>query len=295
MTAWIQLSLVSDADNLERVEEAFTEAGALAVTLISADTEPLIKPSADAALPWSKVRVVGLFDAQTDIESVQDRLRLNLGCDPLPDCHIESLGDQDWPRKWMDYFRPMRFGRRLWVCPTSSDPPDPSAINIFLDPGQAFGTGTHPTTALCLEWIDGANLQGLDVIDYGCGSGILAIAAAKSGARHVWAVDNDPQALLTAQENASRNGVSSRVFVIPPEAIQGIKADVILANILANPLRVLVSHFAGLLRQEGIVVLSGFLKDQVDGVVRVYAPWFDIISCVSRDQWVRLEGRCKDV
>ncbi|MDZ4384232.1 MAG: 50S ribosomal protein L11 methyltransferase, partial [Nitrospirota bacterium] len=201
------------------------------------------------------------------------------------------LEDRAWALACMDYFRPMQFGKRLWVCPDGYDFPDPQAVNIVMNPGEAFGTGTHPTTALCLEWLEGVALEGLDVIDYGCGSGILAIVAAKLGARHVWAVDDDPQALRVAQENVRRNGVEPALSILLPESLGAVQADVIVANILARPLIALASCFAGLLHPGGRVVLSGILQEQADEVAQAYAPWFHMEPPVTRDSWVRIEGR----
>ena len=294
---WLQISLVSNLDDLGRVEEALTEAGAQAITLMHLDDKPMLR---EIFPPFQKggqgglsprVRITGLFDAGLDIETVRSLLMSALKVDSLPGLEVESLEDRDWALAWMDYFRPMPFGKWLWVCPEGYDFPDPHAVNIVMNPGQAFGTGTHPTTALCLEWIEGAGLEGLDVIDYGCGSGILAIAAARLGARHVWAVDDDPQALVTAQENVRRNGVEPVVCVLLPESLGAVQADVIVANILARPLIALASCFAGLLHPGGRVVLSGILQDQADEVAQAYAPWFHMEPPVGRDSWVRIEGK----
>lgn len=297
--AWLQISLVSDPDNLERIEEALTEAGALAITLMNPEDTPLLIGGSPPFLKRGKgglcprVRVTGLFDADIDIETVRRHVMSVLKTDSLPGFEVESLEDRAWALAWMDYFRPMPFGKRLWVCPEGYDFPDPHAVNIVMNPGQAFGTGTHPTTALCLEWVEGADLEGMDVIDYGCGSGILAIAAAKLGARRVWAVDDDPQALVTAQENVLRNGVESLVSVLLPESLGAVQANVIVANILARPLIALAPRFAGLLNPGGRVVLSGILQDQAEEVAQAYARWFHMERPVTRDPWVLIEGELK--
>lgn len=297
--AWLQISLVSDPENLDRIEEALTEAGALAITLMHPDGQSLIIEGSPPFLKGGKgglcprTRITGLFDPSLDVETVRSLLMSALKTDSLPGLEVESLEDRAWALAWMDYFRPMPFGKRLWVCPEGYDFPDPHAVNIVMNPGQAFGTGTHPTTALCLEWIEGADLEGLDVIDYGCGSGILAIAAAKLGARHVWAVDDDPQALVTAQENVRRNGIDAAVSILLPESLGGLQADVIVANILARPLISLAPRFAGFLHPGGRVVLSGILQDQADEVAQAYAPWFHMERPVTRDPWVRIEGELK--
>ena len=306
--AWLQISLISDPDNLKRIEEALTEAGALAITLMNPEGNPLLIAGSRLLNPENvpfliegsppllkggllpRIRITGLFDAGLDIETVRSLLKSALKTDSLPGLEVESLEDRAWALAWMDHFRPMPFGKRLWVCPEGYDFPDPHAVNIVMNPGQAFGTGTHPTTALCLEWLEGVALEGLDVIDYGCGSGILAIAAAKLGARHVWAVDDDPQALLTAQENVRRNGVDATVSILLPEFPGGLQADVIVANILARPLIALAPRFAGLLHPGGRVVLSGILQDQADEVAQAYESWFHMEPPVARDPWVRIEG-----
>ena len=206
---------------------------------------------------------------------------------------METLADRAWEREWLNDFKPMRFGRRLWICPGGQLPTTPQAndtVLIELDPGLAFGTGTHPTTALCLEWLDAADVAGKRVIDYGCGSGILAIAAAKSGATAVSAVDIDPQALIATRDNAERNGVAQ---LITPRLVEGATlapADILLANILAGPLESLAPTFASLVPTGGRVVLSGILRNQAEAVATTYAAWFDIAPAVVRDDWARLDG-----
>ena len=218
-------------------------------------------------------------------------LSSELRIDHLPDLQTEFLEDRDWTRAWIDNFRPMQFGKNIWVCPNGFDFPNPSAVNISIDPGQAFGTGTHPTTALCLEWIDRTDLRGLEVVDYGCGSGILSIAAGKVGARHVWATDNDPDAIRVADENARKNYVESCVTVLPPETLSITKADVIIANILLKPLISLAPKFAGIICPGGRVVLSGLLEEQIDDIVKAYSTWFDMSTPIIRNNWALVEGR----
>lgn len=288
-----QLAIITELNNLEKLEDAMMAAGAMAVTIADAGNETIIDPSHSDGIPWKRIRVTGLFDEDKDMDPVKDSIQSVLK-DTLPsDFYTESVEDRDWVSTWMENFRPIQFGKRLWVVPEWCTPPDPSAINILINPGQAFGTGTHPTTALCLEWIEGADLQGLEAVDYGCGSGILAIALAKSGAHHVKAVDNDPQALIVAQENVSKNRCSSQIAITAPESASGLKTDVIIANILANPLIALAEQFAGMLHPNGTVILSGILKEQVDEVTRAYEPFFEIIRCVYRESWVMIEGRLK--
>lgn len=279
---WLQLSFTIDIEDLKRAEDALSSAGALAVTLMNAEHLGGVPPEG---------RITGLFHSQTDIGSTSAYLSSELRMDHLPDFQAEYLEDRDWTRAWMDNFRPMQFGEKIWVCPHGFDFPNPSAVNIMIDPGQAFGTGTHPTTALCLEWIDRTDLRGLEVVDYGCGSGILSIAAGKVGAKQVWATDNDPDALRVADENIRKNGVASCVTVLPPENLDISKADIIIANILLKPLISLAPKFAGIIRPGGRVVLSGLLEEQVDDIVKTYSKWFDMTTPVIRNNWALVEGR----
>jgi ribosomal protein L11 methyltransferase len=237
--------------------------------------------------------VRALFDADTDPKGLTAAVAD--ACGPgLPAPGYERIEDKAWEREWLRDFRPMRFGRRLWVCPGGMPAGDAAAIRIELDPGLAFGTGTHATTALCLEWLDGlppAALEGADVIDYGCGSGILAIAAAKLGARSVRAMDIDPQALLATGQNAERNGSTGRIQVTDDPDAGGRAADVLLANILAGPLISLAPRFGRLVRPNGLLALSGLLLDQAAAVAAAYQPWFDIGLTDARDGWGLVSGR----
>jgi ribosomal protein L11 methyltransferase len=203
--------------------------------------------------------------------------------------------DKDWEREWMDDFRPLQFGSRLWIVPSWHQPPDPDAANLSLDPGLAFGTGTHPTTALCLEWLDGQDVGGQQVIDYGCGSGILGLAALLLGADHVTGVDTDQQALEASRENARRNEVDeSRLDLYLPGDEPGTVADVMLANILAQPLIGLAPHLAGKVKAGGHLVLSGILSSQAREVMAAYEPWFIMDEPEQREEWIRLTGRRND-
>jgi ribosomal protein L11 methyltransferase len=288
---WLQLSLLAHGTDPDRVGDALSAAGAGAVTLEDAGDQPLYEPPPGAMPLWGDTRVIGLFEAGTDLDAVKTVLREALGGAALEGSEVRSLADRDWVRAWMDDYRPMRFGARLWVCPRHLPPPDPAAVNLLLDPGLAFGTGTHPTTALCLAWLDGAECENATVIDFGCGSGILAIAAALLGAPRVIAVDNDPQALTATRDNAVENAVADRVEVCAPENLPELQADILLANILALPLIELASRFAAHLRSGGSVVLSGILADQVDAVMAAYAADFTMQPPVFRDGWARLVGQ----
>ena len=290
---WLQLSLDAAHYDPDWLGDQLSAAGAVSVSLQDAADEPVYEPPPGATPLWSHTRVVGLFDAAVDLAEVQAQLRAVLARDDLPGCRIETIEDRDWVRAWMDDFHPMQFGTRLWVCPSNQAPPEPQAVNILLDPGLAFGTGTHPTTALCLEWLDAHPPHAASVIDYGCGSGILAIAAALLGARAVHAVDIDPQALLATAQNAQANAVAAVICVHAPAQLPVRQYDLVLANILAGPLQELAPRFAELLRPGGAVVLAGLLEAQANAVARAYAPWFDLEPKMVRAGWARLVGRRK--
>ena len=288
--SWLELKLALGGLDAERVERTLEEVGALSVTLEDAGDEPIYEPDADKPSLWSDTRLTALFPADVYMDSVLLRLRAGLGLTALPPHRVEPLEDRDWVREWLKDFKPMRFGKRLWICPTAYTPPDPAAVNLILDPGLAFGTGTHPTTALCLEWLDQADLAGKDAVDYGCGSGILAIAAARLGARRLWAVDNDPQALVATRDNAARNGVTEQLSVCLPPAFPAMKADLLLANILAGPLASLAPLFAARLRTGGRLVLSGILKTQEPDIRRAYEADFTDLETAAKDDWIRISG-----
>lgn len=291
---FLQLTLTIGSADPAPFEEALAAAGATSITLEDAEDTPLLEPPPGTTPLWPNVRVKALFDGDADRSDIVDVLQTELSS-PLPELNFELLEDRAWEREWLKDFRPMRFGKRLWVCPGGQLPDDratnqDSQITVFLDPGLAFGTGTHPTTALCLEWLDAADLAGKRVLDYGCGSGILAIAALKLGAREALAVDIDEQAWLATRENAARNDVASMLRVGGVEEAAHFQADIVLANILAEPLQQLAPRFARLLEPGGRIVLSGILVSQAPAVARHYAPWFDIAPAALRDDWARLDG-----
>ena len=292
--SWLQLRLDTDPDTSKRLEEAVLEAGAAAVTLEDNADQPLLEPGVGETPLWQQTRLTALFAADTDMQAVQAQLDPTL----LARCNqrIEILEDRDWEREWMQHYQPMRFGDRLWICPSWLQPPQPDAINLLLDPGLAFGTGTHPTTALCLTALEALPLRDSRVIDYGCGSGILALAAGKLGAQKVLCVDNDPQALIATAENASRNGIPrERVPVTLPgdrdEAAWHGRADLVVANILAAPLLSLSQTLLGFLRPGGTLLLSGLLASQAEEVIAHYRPDIELAVAGETDNWVCLRGR----
>jgi ribosomal protein L11 methyltransferase len=290
---WLQLIVESDPEHADAVEDLLLAAGAASVTLRDGADQPLFEPPPGETPLWSSTRVVGLFTADTDLAPVEAELTALPGAAPLH--RVEALEDRDWTRAWMDHFKPMRFGENLWVVPGGFEAPDPVGVNLHLDPGLAFGTGTHPTTALCLEWLDRHPPEGARVVDYGCGSGILALAALLLGAEEVVGVDNDPQALIASRDNATRNGVEGRLRVFAPEAVPDQPADLLLANILAGPLIELAPRLAALTRTGGGLVLSGILASQAEQVAAAYAPWFEMEPPAVKEDWVRLTGRKRAV
>lgn len=287
---WMQLSLEAIRHTPEQLEDALLESGAIAVILQNGGDQPVLEPGPGETPLWPRTRVTGLFDGLTDIQVVKHLLRHRLGEEILPECRLEQMEDRDWIRAWTDEFHPMRFGQRLWVCPGGQPPPNAKAVNLFLDPGLAFGTGTHPTTALCLEWLEAARLTSKTVIDYGCGSGILAIAAAKLGSSEVWAVDIDPQALIASDQNAANNGVADVVSLGAPADLPATPADILIANILAGPLIGLAFHFSTLVVTGGRLILSGILAHQADAVETAFTPWFDFGPRQNREDWVLLQA-----
>jgi len=284
---WLQIVVDVSGDRADEVSEAFTIMGALSVTVVDAGDEPLLEPAPGETPLWSNTRVIALFDTAQDIAELKQQLQAVLD-GPVPDLLVESLADRDWSNTWRESFGAMQFGERLWVCPVGESPPDSRAIVVHLDPGMAFGTGTHATTAFCLQWLDTHPPINKSVFDYGCGSGILAIAAHKLGAANVLAVDIDPQALTATQENARRNGCD--IEVAYPDTLGQHSADLVLANILANPLIELAPSMARSVRAGGQLVMTGILAEQAEAVMAGYVDWFEFSEPVYREEWVLLEG-----
>jgi ribosomal protein L11 methyltransferase len=282
---FLQLTLSIGSADPAPFEDELLAAGAASITLEDAGDDPVLEPPPGSTPLWPRVRLKALFDSAAD----PDALRAS-----FPDATFEHIGDRAWEREWLKDFRPMRFGRRLWICPGGQRPQlDESGAApclIELDPGLAFGTGTHPTTALCLEWLDSAPLQGKSVVDYGCGSGVLAIAALKLGAAAALAIDIDPQALIATRENAARNQVAQHLTVAGPDEAPRGQTEILLANILAEPLLVLAPSFAERVVPGGSIVLSGLLRRQEAPVASRYAAWFDMRPAILRDDWALLYG-----
>jgi len=290
---WLQIILDTEAPHVESISEALMAVGALSVTWQDAQDQPLYEPQVNTTPLWSRTRIVGLFEQDTEPTLITTQLAAILAT--LPPYHFQTLEDQDWAQVCMKDFQARCFGDYLWICPSWQTPPDSQAINICLDPGLAFGTGTHPTTALCLEWLaHQRDFTGKTLIDYGCGSGILAIAAAKLGATQVWAVDNDPQALSATIANAQKNFQTTKIFCTSPEDLPPLQADGLLANILAKPLIELLPTFTNHLKKNASLVLSGILQEQLEEVIAAYHPYFTITQVVTQTEWVRIVAEKKN-
>ncbi len=287
---WLQLKFDSSPEQVDHVSDLLTELGAAAVTFEDGADQPLFEPDPGETILWNNTRIIGLFDANVDMPGIIEQLKQSLGQQAPQHVQVNPLEDKDWVRAWMDTFKPIRFGQNLWICPSWHTPNDANAVNVMLDPGLAFGTGTHPTTALCMEWLDANPPIDLGVIDFGCGSGILAIAAALLGAKHIEAVDHDPQAVLATNDNAEKNNVSDKINALLPRQFEDKPADLILANILANPLLELAPRFAELLKPGGQIVLSGILAEQSEQILQRYEEWFELQPPTQQDDWVRIDG-----
>lgn len=289
--AWIEISISVDRNAAAAAELTLEQLGALAITLEDDEDNPVLEPGPGMIPLWPTVQIRGLFESDIDRRRVLESLRLIPGADRPDGFRWLEVEDQDWERAWMERFAPMRFGKRLWIVPGGMQIPfDPDQVEIRLDPGLAFGTGTHPTTALCLEWLDGQDIRNKTVIDYGCGSGILGIAAALKGAARVISVDNDPQALQATADNAARNRVTGRIECHTPDTFPDLLADVVMANILAAPLISLAPHLLGSLSAGGKLVLSGILEEQTEEVLAAYRGGLGSLGIESREEWMLIEG-----
>jgi ribosomal protein L11 methyltransferase len=287
---WLEVSIRVNEATAAAAEAAMERLGALAVTLEDAADDPVLEPSPGSTPLWPTVQVRGLFEPDAGRKRIVEVLQTVAGSQRPGLIEWREIGERDWARAWMDRFRPMRFGRRLWVVPAGMQiPAAADNVEVRLDPGLAFGTGTHPTTALCLEWLDGHDVRGRRVVDYGCGSGILGIAAARLGAATVVCVDNDPQALEATAVNAERNGVAEQVTGHPPDLFSESAADIVLANILARPLMDLAPTLTGCLRPGGRLVLSGLLAEQAEDIAAAYRSTCAITGRAESDGWLRLD------
>ncbi|KTD55435.1 50S ribosomal protein L11 methyltransferase [Legionella quateirensis] len=280
---WYQLKIEHcPSEEIEQISEELEESGALSIMLTDKNDNPVLEPEPGTTPLWPEVIIQALYAQAEHAQEAKNTLTLNR---PPLECSIEVLADKDWERAWMDDFKPQQFGTRLWICPTWMTPPEPEAVNLMLDPGLAFGTGTHPTTALCLTWLEQADLNNKTLIDYGCGSGILSLAAVKLGAQHVVAVDIDNQALQATQNNALTNDITDQQLSISfPEALQD-PVDLIIANILLAPLISLSDRFYQLLNHGAELVVSGILTEQADSLIEAYRDVFTHVKTHHLDGW----------
>ncbi|MBP7218211.1 MAG: 50S ribosomal protein L11 methyltransferase [Acinetobacter sp.] len=296
---WLQIHITVEQHQVELTETLLLTLGAVSVTLDDAEDQALLEPLPGETPLWDKVIVTGIYQQEEDAPIDVDTLKSFLQAQ-LPDVAMrhEYLENQVWERAWMDYYEPIQIGEKYWIVPEWLEAPEADATNIKLDPGLAFGTGNHASTFLCLQWLGKTDVKDKIVIDYGCGSGILGVAALLLGAKKVYATDIDPQAVLATQQNAELNGVLDRLYVgLPHEFEQEFKpqqADILVANILAAPLMALAPEFATLLKNEGEFALAGVIEEQVADVSRVYSEFFDIVQVEMREEnWCRISGKRK--
>lgn len=290
--AWIQITTDVAEPIAEPLSDMMTEIGAVSVTFMDAQDEPIYEPELGTTPIWSLTKVMSLFDAETNAKLIVETIQANMP--DLKDQHfkVEAIEDKDWVREWMDQFQPMQFGENLWIVPSWHDAPNADAINLMLDPGMAFGTGTHPTTAMCLEWLDANPPAGKTVIDYGCGSGILALGAKKLGAINVSGTDIDPQAIQASEQNAKRNNEQIAFALVQDFTSEPV--DLLIANILSGPLKELAPEFEHLVKSGGELVLSGLLTTQADELIEHYKQFgFELTELATTDEWARLSGTKK--
>ncbi|WP_407304272.1 50S ribosomal protein L11 methyltransferase [Acinetobacter sp.] len=294
---WLQIHITVDQAQVDFTETLLNSLGAVSVTLDDAENQDLLEPLPGETPLWNKVIVTGIYAQEEGEEIDVDALTTFISAQmPEVPLRYEFLEDQEWERTWMDAYEPIQIGEKFWIVPEWMEAPDADAVNIKLDPGLAFGTGNHASTFLCLQWLGQTDVKDKIVIDYGCGSGILGVAALLLGAKKVYATDIDPQAVLATQQNAELNGVLGNLFVGLPnefnEEFKAQKADVFVANILAGPLMALAPEFATLVKSEGEFALAGILEEQVADVSSVYSEFFDILQVEKREEhWCRISGK----
>ncbi|OUS17389.1 ribosomal protein L11 methyltransferase [Gammaproteobacteria bacterium 50_400_T64] len=283
--SWLQLRIAVNKPEVEALEDAFLASGAVSVTLEDGADDPILEPGVGKTPLWNSLRVTGLYPSDIHTELAFQLLSENFS-GQLQHWRWEILEDQPWETLWTEHYQPIQCGDKLWICPSWREPPNPDAVNLLLDPGLAFGSGTHPTTFLCLQWLDAQPLAGKTLIDFGCGSGILAIAALLLGAKHVIATDNDPQALLATRDNAQRNGLSeAQLSVCLPEQLHTEPVDIVLANILAGPLISLSEQLIELTAPKGKICLSGMIASQSEPLMAAYSEHFRFAPPLSREEW----------
>lgn len=287
--AWIQINTTVAEANAEKLSDLFVELDAVSVTFEDAGDEPIFEPELGTTPIWSQTKVIALFDAQIDPKQKLEQVKQLFPEIADNTFKVEAIEDKDWVREWMDQFQPMQFGENLWIVPSWHQAPNPNAVNLMLDPGLAFGTGTHPTTAMCLQWLDKHPPAGKTVIDYGCGSGVLALAAQKLQASNVSGTDIDPQAIQASQQNAQRNHETIHFALV--KDFDSEPVDLLIANILSGPLKELAPEFDRLVKSGGELVLSGLLTTQADELITHYKAFgFELTELATTDEWARLSG-----
>jgi ribosomal protein L11 methyltransferase len=289
---WLQLNIKVTPQQTEQIEDSVLDAGAVSVTLQDAADQPILEPGVGETPLWDNCILTALFSASIDTTTTEQQIQ---ACLPFAlQASWQLVEDKDWSQEWKKHFKPIACSDgRLWICPSWIEAPEPDAVNLQLDPGLAFGTGSHPTTMLCLNWLEKQSLKGKTVIDFGCGSGILGIAALLLGADKVWAIDNDPQALLASRDNAQRNGIEDKrlVTLLPQQIPTDAKADIMLANILAKPLIDLADQISDLTLNQGLLCLSGILSHQIDQVSAAYTDQFIFTPSTIEDNWAQLSAK----
>ncbi|MCX7099089.1 MAG: 50S ribosomal protein L11 methyltransferase [Methylococcales bacterium] len=288
--AWHQLSVITNENTAPKLADFFSHLGAVSVTYMDAEDEPVYEPAIGETKIWSNTQVIALYELDADPGQIKSLVLQKFNNTDLHDWQLEAVDDQEWERAWMEHYKPMKFADRLWVCPTDQERYEPNTVCLTLDPGLAFGTGTHPTTALCLEWLASHEVKDKTIIDYGCGSGILAVAAILLGGDCAHAVDIDPQAITATQSNALKNKVQDKINCYLPEQFSPFQADIVLANILAKPLIDMAGQIADLVAPGGQLVLSGILYEQAEAVISAYQPYINFRPLTQQEDWIRLEG-----
>lgn len=298
---WLQIHITVEQAQVDFTETLLSSLGAVSVTLDDAENQDLLEPLPGETPLWNKVIVTGIYAQEEgediDVTALETFIRTQLPTEPM---RSEFLEDQVWERSWMDYYEPIQIGEKYWIVPEWIEPPEADAVNIKLDPGLAFGTGNHASTFLCLQWLGKTDVKDKVVIDYGCGSGILGVAALLLGAKKVYATDIDPQAVLATKQNAELNGVLENLYVGLPEEFnaefKNQQADILVANILAGPLMSLAEEFSTLIKSEGEFALAGIIEEQVTDVSSIYSEFFDIVEVEKREEtWCRISGSRKAV
>lgn len=286
---WIQIKLGTTDKKAKKISGMLAGFGAASVTYMDTVDNPVYEPLPGETKLWTNTTVIGLFEADTNTKPIIDFFYDHFGDDIT--YKVEQLEDKDWVREWMKQFAPIKCGNKLWICPSWCEAPDPSAVNVLLDPGLAFGTGTHPTTFMCLSWLDSIDLKDKTVVDFGCGSGILAVSALKLGAKKVIGIDIDPQAIDSSLENAKRNNVADKLeLYLPENQPKDIQADILVANILAGPLRELAPTISSMVAPNGLFAISGIIESQCSEMVNIYQKWFKLDEPMTKEEWCRING-----